>query len=107
MKTFNKNIPTNLRQLASFEDRAARTSYYSTLDECLEAVQDYIDKKHLDLVNPNWRAEFLTRGELEPEQELLRNFGLNRAHYVPTDKWLHVVIYRMPTGRYEVNCYLQ
>ena len=96
----SESTKKRLQELAGI----ASTPYYETLSAALDAAVAAAKAKGYD-VNPDELFNFSTGGI---------TYGTSKSGYfsltvnnIPQKKQLHVQLYRMDSGRYELNFYIQ
>lgn len=91
------------------------SDFYETLSHALESVEEFIDMNRIVVdsqEHPSNEAdkygirEPYMYGGINYEQKKDAHYKLLQYKGKPTRKYLHVSIYRMPTGRYEVTNYV-
>jgi len=89
--------------------------FYETLSETLNAVEEFIEKNRIVVDpsehQPNEADKYGIRepymyGGIGYEQHKDAHYKLLQYKGKPTKKYLHISIYRMPTGRYELTNYV-
>lgn len=81
----------------------ARNGYHKILSACLDEVAKRLDADRVELVDREWRSNF----ESIPYGESLNwYFAIETLKGKPTRKFFHVNIYRLDSGRYELNTYI-
>lgn len=79
--------------------------YHNTLSEALDTVEKFCAASDA-VPEPGWRLDrYTTVGSVSYGQTSSENFRLESLKGKTTRKWLHVIIYRMETGRYELTVY--
>lgn len=88
---------------------------YKNLSDALRAVEEYVIKNSIQVdisEHPSNEAdEFGIRGPflyggIPYEQKKDAHYKLLAYKGRPTKKYLHVSVYRMPSGNYELTCYV-
>lgn len=90
--------------------------FYPTLDQALTAVEQFIENNKI-VVDPAEHEPELTTdrfgiraafkfGGISYEQSREAHYKLLSYKGKPTRKYLHVTIYRMPSGNYELTMYV-
>jgi hypothetical protein len=97
------------------KEALANSPFYKTLGEALSAVEEFVQENHIvldDKEHPKDAADvygvrgpFLFGG-ITYEQNRDAHFKLISYKNKPTKKYLHVIIYRMPSGSYELTKYV-
>lgn len=74
---------------------------FETLSRSLDDVQSYIEEEKIELVD-DFRLDW---DHISYNSKAEKHFEIKSLKGKKTRKWLHVNIYRLDSGRYEVNCY--
>jgi hypothetical protein len=77
--------------------------YHETLGECVSEVNNRLAKKDVVIADPAW-ADSLPAVNYEQALNLDLQIVTLRGKF--TKKYFHVNIYRLPSGRYELNTYI-
>ncbi len=97
------------------ETNRSQNIYYETLDQTLTAIEEFIIKNSIQVdtsehpssaMDPHGIREPFAFGGIPYEQNKNASYKLLAYKGKPTRKHLHVNIYRMPSGRYELTVYV-
>jgi len=98
-----------LRDLIREVIQEVTSPFYETLGQALDALEVYIQKERAVLdpqEHPEGVREPFALDGIAYETKKDANYKLISYKGKPTRKYLHVSIYRMPTGRYELTHYV-
>jgi hypothetical protein len=77
-------------------------TYFETQAAAIHCIEESIEKRKYQMVP----TDSLRFEHVSYETTVHYNIPLQRTDGKNTKRWLHIQMYRMPSGRYEANYYL-
>lgn len=79
--------------------------YHDTLSEALDTVEKFCAASGA-VPEPGWRDRYGAGFSLNYGETFGKSFPLESLNGKKTRKWLSITLYRLETGRYELNTYV-
>lgn len=99
-------VETKLNKLrAILKEIEAKEIYFDTFSQALESVLEYVKKNGYEIVDQEREFFLYGIGGVNYGDTKRKAFDLIKDEK-PSKKKLHVQIYRMDSGRYELNKYI-
>lgn len=106
MKPIQESFIIRLKELAGIVSEAkSQETYFDTLNQALEFIQEKTKKEGFDIVDSQREFFLFGVGGIEYGETKRGSFYLSK-NGEPVKKKLHIQIYRMDSGRYELNQYI-
>jgi hypothetical protein len=82
------------------------TCYFETLSSCVTQVGLELAERHAVPSSPDWSCVICDAGPINYGCHRSFDFELAELNMRPTRKYFHATIWRLESGRYELNCYV-